>query len=55
MFAGTSGGVVTVGGAAIVVIAVWRWYGCVLAGASGGVIAVGGGAIVVIAIWWGNG
>ena len=55
MFAGASYGVVTVGSATIVVVAI-RWgNGCMLAGAGCGVIAVGGGAIVVIAIRWGNG
>ena len=53
MFAGAGCGVVTVGGGAIVVVAIGRRYGYVFALANGGVVGVGGAAIVVVAIgWW---
>ena len=42
MFAGTSGGVVTVGGAAVIVVAIRRCNGCMFAGTSGSVVGVGG-------------
>ena len=42
MFAGASGGVVGVGGAAIVIIAIRRCNGCMFAGTSGSVVGVGG-------------
>ena len=53
--AGASGGVVGVGGAAIIVVANWWVDGSVFALASGGVVGVGSATIVVVTRWWRNG